>query len=164
MTLTEHNFRSVRDGYAERPNILERVHRGYASVGSNKLRLIFRSTAVAFLLGILSLGMAACGPRRLNVMQTPEQTLVTVGYSADRSRSILRAENEAQEYCQRREATVILLKQDTLYQGHYDEEVTSAGRVAGRVADALGKSDAARASRALSSPTDYKTTLEFLCR
>ena len=160
----EQNFRSVKDGYAERTSIAERVHRRHASVESRVLRLSPRFTTMAFLLGILGLAMAACGPRRLNVMQTPEQTLVTVGYSADRSRSILRAENEAQEYCQRREATVVLLKQDTLYQGHYDEEVTSAGRVAGRVADALGKSDAARASRSLSSPTDYKTTLEFLCR
>ena len=120
------------------------------------------SATVTLLLGILGLGMAACGPRRLNVMQTPEQTLVTIGYSADRSRSIFRADNEAQLYCERRKKTVVFLKQDTVYQGHYDEEVTAAGRVAGRVAGALGSSKAAEASRALSSPTDYKTTFEFL--
>jgi hypothetical protein len=32
------------------------------------------------------------------------------------------------------------------------------------VADAVGKPRAAGASRALSSPTDYKTTFEFLCK
>jgi hypothetical protein len=97
-------------------------------------------------------------------MQTPEQTLVTIGYSADRSQSIFRADNEAQLFCERRDKTVVFLKQDTVYQGHYDEEVTAAGRVAGRVAGALGSSKAAAASRALSSPTDYKTTFEFLCK
>jgi hypothetical protein len=119
---------------------------------------------IAVLLGIFSLMMSSCGPRRLNVMQTPNQTFITIGYSADRSRSIFRADNEAQLYCERRHQTVVFLKQDIIYQGHYNEEVTAAGRTAGRVADALGSSKTAAASRALSSPTDYKTTFEFLCR
>jgi hypothetical protein len=128
------------------------------------MRLNPTSATVALLLGIVGLGMVACGPRRLNVMQTPDQTLVTIGYSADRSRSIFRADNEAQLYCERRNKDVVFLKQDTVYQGHYDEDVTAAGRVAGRVAGALGSSKTAEASRALSSPTDYKTTFEFLCK
>src|SRR5215510_7276411 len=37
---------------------------------------------------ILGIGMAACGKRRLNVMNTPQQTLMSIGYSADRSDSI----------------------------------------------------------------------------
>jgi hypothetical protein len=123
-----------------------------------------KSATVVLLLSILSLGLAACGPRRLNVMQTPDQTLVTIGYSADRSGSIFKADNEALLYCERRDKGVVFLKQDTVYQGHYDEELTSAGRVAGRVAGALGSSKAAGASRALSSPTDYKTTFEFTCK
>ena len=116
------------------------------------------------LLGILSLAVAACGHRRLNVMYTPQQTLKTIGYSADRSQSIFRADNEAQQYCQRRHQAVVFLKQDTIYQGRYNEDVTAGARAVGRVAGALGSSKAAAASRALSSPTDYKTTFEFLCR
>jgi hypothetical protein len=123
-----------------------------------------KSVSLAILLIILGLTAVACGPRRLNVMQTSSQTLITVGYSADRSRSIFTADNEAQLYCARREKDVVFIKQDTVYQGHYDEEVTSAGRVAGRVAGALGSPRTAEASRALSSPTDYKTTFEFLCK
>lgn len=114
--------------------------------------------------GILGLAVVACGPRRLNVMYTSQQTLITIGYSADRSQSIFKADNESQLYCQRRNETVVFLKEETIYQGRYNEDVTAGTRTAGRVAGALGSSKAAAASRALSSPTDYKTTLEFLCR
>ena len=123
-----------------------------------------RPVLVTLSLGTLCLSMAACGPRRLNVVHTTDETLMTVGYSADRSQSIFRADNEAQLYCERENSGVMFLKQDTIYQGHYNEEVTAAGRAAGRVVGALGSSEAARASRALSSPTDYKTTFEFLCQ
>jgi hypothetical protein len=117
------------------------------------------------LLVVLGLGATACGgPRRLNVVLTPEQTLVATSYSAERSRSILGANDEAQLYCERRERTVVFLEQKTVYQGQYDEDVTSAARAAARVAGALGNQEAAEASRALSSPTDYKTTFEFLCQ
>jgi len=116
------------------------------------------------LMSILGLALAACGPRRLNVMYTPQQTLMTIGYSADRSQSIFRADNEAQLYCQRRDLTVVSLKEETGYQGRYDEDITAGARTAGRVAGALGSPRAAAASRALSSPTDYKTTFEFLCQ
>jgi hypothetical protein len=97
-------------------------------------------------------------------MRTPEQSLVAVGYSAERSGSIFRANNDAQLYCERQKRDVVFLKQDTVYQGHYDEDVTSAARTAGRVAGALGSSKGARAGGALSSPTDYKTTFEFTCK
>lgn len=122
-----------------------------------------KSAAFELLLVILILS-TACGPRRLNVMYTPAQTLVATGYSADRSQSIFRAENDAHQYCERRTMTVMLLKQETIFQGQYNENVTEAARTAGRVAGALGSSEAAEASKALSSPTDYKTTLEFLCQ
>ena len=115
-------------------------------------------------LAILGVGMAACGPRRLNVMATPDQTLMAIGYSADRSDSIFRANNDAQMYCERRHQIVSFVKQDTIYQGRYAENVTAGARTAGRVAGALGSSKASAASRALSSPTDYKTTFEFLCK
>src|ERR1700752_3058608 len=118
--------------------------------------------SVAVVLVLLGLGMSACGPRRL--MHTAQETLVTVGYSADRSQSVFRADNEAQSYCERHKKDVLFIKQDTVYQGRYDEDVTAAARTAGRVAGALGNSDVARASRALSSPTDYKTTFEFNCK
>jgi hypothetical protein len=95
---------------------------------------------------------------------TPEQTLMAITYSAERSRSILTANNEAQEYCERRERAVVLLDQETVYQGQYPEDVTQAARTAGRVAGALGSPEAAQASRAMSSSTDYKTTFEFLCQ
>jgi hypothetical protein len=116
------------------------------------------------LVAVVGLGMAACGPRRLNVVHTIQQTLVTTGYSADRSQSIFRADRDAQLYCERRDQAVVFLNQDTIYQGHYNEEVTAAGRTAGKVAGALGSPKVAAASRALSSPTDYKTTFEFLCK
>jgi hypothetical protein len=122
----------------------------------------FRYFGVITLIPVL--GLAACGQRRLNVMQTPEQTFLTVGYSAERSQSIFRADNEAQEFCQRRKETVVYLKQDTIYQGQYDENINSAARTAGRVAGAFGRPDVATAGRSLSSPTDYKTTFEFLCK
>jgi hypothetical protein len=115
------------------------------------------------LLGIAGLTVA-CGHRRLNVMYTGDQTLMTVGYSADRSQSIFRANDEAQEYCRRRHQTVVFVKEDTLYQGRYREDVTAGARTAGRVAGAVGVPRAAAASRALSSPTDYKTTFEFTCK
>ena len=117
---------------------------------------------------VLTLGLvgfaAGCGPRRLNVMQTPDQNWISVGYSAERSASILRANDDAQSFCERRSQNVVLIKQDTVYQGYYKEDVNQAARTAGRVAGALGSSQGARAGRALSSPTDYKTTFEFMCR
>jgi hypothetical protein len=122
------------------------------------------SLKMVLFVGILCLGLMGCGSRRLNVVQTTQQTLVSVGYSSDRSRSVFRADNDAQEYCERQGRGVLFIEQDTVYQGQYDEDITSAARAAGRVADALGSSEAARASGALSSPTDYKTTLEFRCQ
>jgi len=115
------------------------------------------------LLGFLGLA-TACGSRRLNVMRTPEQNLIAIGYSADRSGSILRANDDAHLYCERQKKDVVFIKQDTEYQGRYDEDVATAARTAGRVAGALGSVKGARASGALSSPTDYKTTFEFDCR
>jgi hypothetical protein len=127
-------------------------------------RLDSAAAKVALSLGFLALGMSACGPRRLNVMHTPQETLVTIGYSADRSQSIFRADNEAQTYCARQKKAVMSIQQETIYQGRYNEDVTAAARTAGRVAGALGSSKTSAASGALSSPTDYKTTFEFLCR
>jgi len=115
------------------------------------------------LLVLVSSLLGACGPRRLNVMQTPQKSLIAVGYSAERSDSILRANNDAQSYCSRQKQTVVFLHQDTVYQGQYDEDVTAAARTAGRVAGALGSLKGAQAGRALSSSTDYKTTFEFSC-
>jgi hypothetical protein len=124
-----------------------------------------RPPAAKVVLMLSLLGIAAgCGPRRLNVMQTPEQNWIAVGYSAERSGSILRANDDAQSFCERRKQVVVLINQDTVYQGHYNEDVTQAARTAGRVAGALGSPQGARAGRALSSPTDYKTTFEFLCK
>src|SRR5262245_50669974 len=121
--------------------------------------------AVLFLsVAVLGIGMAACGPRRLNVMSTPEQTLMAVGYSADRSDSIFKANNDAHMYCERRHQIVSFVKQDTIYHGRYPENVAPGARSAGRVAGVLRTSKAAAASGALSSPTDYQTTLEFLCK
>jgi hypothetical protein len=122
-----------------------------------------RTLAIFLLSGLLGL-VAACGPRRLNVMHTTEQSLVAIGYAADRSASILRANNDAQEYCERQKRDVVFLKEDTVYQGHYNEDVTVAARTAGRVAGALGSSKGAQAGRSLSSSTDYKTTFEFVCQ
>jgi len=107
---------------------------------------------------------AGCAPRRLNVMLTPEQNLIAVGYSAERSGSIFRANNDAREYCERQKRGVVLIKEDTVYQSHFGEDVTVAARTAGRVAGALGSPKGAQAGRALSSPTDYKTTFEFVCK
>jgi hypothetical protein len=123
----------------------------------------FRRLSAVILLSFLGM-LAACGHRRLNVMHTPEQNLIAVGYSADRSGSLLRANDDAQLYCERQKKDVVFIKQDTVYQGRYDENVTSAARTAGRVAGALGSVQGARAGGALSSSTDYKTTFEFVCK
>src|SRR5262245_34479501 len=69
--------------------------------------------------------MAACGPRRLNAMSTPRETLMAIGYSADLSDSTFKANNDAQMYCERRRQTVSFLKQDTIYEGRYAENVTA---------------------------------------
>jgi hypothetical protein len=136
-----------------------------ATIAGKGLRQMNKQNAQEIVLvGLLALSMSACGPRRLNVMLTPDQTLMTVAYSADRSQSIFKADEEAQAYCERRHKTVMFIKEDTLYQGRYNEDVTAAARTAGRVAGALGSSKAASASRAVSSPTDYKTTFEFTCK
>ena len=116
------------------------------------------------LLAIIGVGVTACGQRRLNVMSTPQETLMAIGYSADRSDSIFKANNDAQTYCERRRQTVSFVKQETIYQGRYAESVTAGARTAGRVAGALGSPKAASASGALSSPTDYKSTFEFTCK
>jgi hypothetical protein len=97
-------------------------------------------------------------------MRTPDETLVAVGYSADRSGSVLRANNDAQLYCERQKKAPVRIKEATIYQGQYSEDVTAAARTAGRVADALGSAKGARAGRVLSSPTDYKTEFEFVCK
>jgi hypothetical protein len=125
-------------------------------------RALRRPSAI-ILLSLLGM-LAACGSRRVNVMHTPEQNLIAVGYSADRSGSLLRANDDAQIYCERQKKDVVFIKQDTVYQGQYDENVTSAARTAGRVAGALGSAQGARAGRSLSSSTDYKTTFEFVCK
>jgi len=113
---------------------------------------------------ILGVGMAACGPRRLNVMSTPDQTLMAIGYSADRSDSIFKANNDAQMYCERRRQTVSFVKQDTIYQGRYAENLTAGARTAGRVAGALGSSKAASASRGMQCTLGSRpcSTLRFL--
>ena len=152
MRLTEEKLDAAELGYTE-ARTAGPIHRG---------RLLTR-WGLILLPGLLGL-VTSCGPRRLNVMATPEQNLIAVGYSADRSGSIFRANNDAQQYCERRKKEVVLIKEDTVYQGQYDEDVTAAARTAGRVAGALGSSKGAQASRALSSPTDYKTTFEFVCR
>jgi hypothetical protein len=114
---------------------------------------------------VIGAGMTACGgQRRLNVMSTPQQTLMAIGYSADRSASVINANNEAQIYCERRSQTVSIVNQETVYQGQYPENVASNARTAARVADALGSSKAAAASRAVSTPRDYRTNFEFLCK
>ena len=163
MILKGTKFDTVDGENAGRTRVARPVQEGRLSRW-RLMRLRSASASAALLLGVLGFGLSACGPRRLNVVHTVQQTLVTVGYSADRSQSIFRAGNEAQIYCERQEKAVMFLKEDTVYQGQYNEDVTAAARTAGRVAGALGSSEAAAASRALSSPTDYKTTFEFLCR
>src|SRR5262245_30054889 len=92
---------------------------------------------VVLMLGFLGF-TAGCGPRRLNVMQTPDQNWIAIGYSAERSASILRANNDAQSFCERRRQAVVFINEDTVYQGQYSEDLTQAARTAGRVAGALG--------------------------
>ena len=164
MILKGKKFDTVEGRNTGRTRVAMPVHEGRLSARWGLMGLSPASASVALLLGLLGFGMSACGPRRLNVVHTIQQTLVTVGYSADRSQSIFSADNEAQIYCERQNKAVVFLKQDIVYQGRYNEDVTAAARTAGRVAGALGSSEAAAASRALSSPTDYKTTFEFLCR
>ena len=115
---------------------------------------------------IIVLGMtgAGCAPRRLNVMYTPQQTLMTTGYASERDGSILAAQHEAQRFCERQGRYVVAIKQDTVYQGSYDEQLSTVMKTAGRVAGIAGSPEGARAGRVLSAPTDYKTSFEFRCQ
>jgi hypothetical protein len=163
MILMDEKFDSVEGRCAGRTRVA-----GLGSGGGvlEGWTLMERRSALATVVLLLSIPVlvGACGPRRLNVMHTPEQNLVAIGYSADRSGSVLRANNDALQYCERQKKDVVLLKEDTVYQGQYDESITAAARTAGRVAGALGSAKGAQAGGSLSSSTDYKTTFEFVCK
>ena len=91
---------------------------------------------------------------------------MTVGYDADRLRSVLDAQREAQRYCWDYEnrKKMFVLTESTIYQGKFDQQVTETAKIAGRVGRIMGKPEVAKAGKVLSSWTDYKTTLEFQCQ
>ena len=122
--------------------------------------------ALGCLLLMAMLGGCATVPRRPNVGYAPNGNLVVLGLDADRSRAFFEARNEAQRYCWVFEAQKkpMILSQTTVYQGRYDEQLTEAGRVAGRVGGVFDQPQIAQAGRILSSPTDYETRIEFQCR
>jgi hypothetical protein len=100
-----------------------------------------------------------------SIMYSPHGNLLAVGYDADRSESTLKTQRAAQQHCQQQgNQRIQLLSTVTVYQGRFDQTTTEAAKAAGDVAWVYGEWEAAQAGRALSSPTDYKTTIEFTCR
>ena len=114
--------------------------------------------------GVVMLGIAGCASAPPHVVATPRNTLLAVRYHANRSTAILRAHRDARRFCGEQGRVPMVLKEDTVYQGRYDETVNESAKIAGRVADIYGSSEGASLGRVLSSPTDYKSTVEFTCQ
>ena len=57
-----------------------------------------------------------------------------------------------------------VVREETVYQGQLDEQIGATAQALGRVASAMGNAQAGQAGAAMGSPTDYKTTVEFICQ
>ncbi|PIQ84307.1 MAG: hypothetical protein COV75_03015 [Candidatus Omnitrophica bacterium CG11_big_fil_rev_8_21_14_0_20_63_9] len=117
---------------------------------------------------VLAVGVAGCaslmGPEAA-ITATSSNTLVATGYDEDKSTSILKAEKSVHQHCRKQGGKIpVIAKQQTVYQGAYDPTVSESAKAAGRVASIYGSFEGYAVSQTLSSPTDYKTTIEFACR
>lgn len=91
---------------------------------------------------------------------------IVVGDDAGTSSSILKAQRASESFCRKRgNQMVMVLREETLYQGRVDETINEAAKAASRVAMIYGGVEGAQAGRALGlgSETDYKTTIECSC-
>ncbi len=120
--------------------------------------------AVAALFATLAVGCATGSGSGSYARQKPVQLM---GYAADRSESILNITRQAEDYCRKYGSSIRVLREETQYQGQLGEQATLAARTVSKLASVFGGSQASQASQAgaaLSSPTDYKTTIEFVCQ
>ena len=86
-------------------------------------------------------------------------------YAASRSEAILNITREAERYCREHGGgSVRVVRENTVYQGQLDEQVGATAQAVGRVAAAMGNAQAGQVGAAIGSPTDYKTTVEFVCQ
>ena len=87
------------------------------------------------------------------------------GYATTRSEAILQTNRKAEDYCRAHgHPSMRVLREETVYQGQLDEQINTTAQTAARVAAVFGSQQAGQAGAALASPTDYKTTLNFLCQ
>ena len=113
---------------------------------------------------LLIVGVMGCASVP-TVMGTPRQTLIVSDYDSDKSTSILKTEKTAEKYCRKIGRGVpVLVHQDTIYQGQYQESVNEAAKTAGEAAAVYGSVEGYTMGHLLSSPTDYRTTIEFTCQ
>ena len=106
-------------------------------------------------------------PRRPDVVALPNGHLATVGYSEERTRSSIKAQREAMRYCWEFEGQKkpLIFSESTVYQGQFDRQISETAKVAGKVGEVVwGDPTIADAGAVLSSPSDYKTTVEFQCQ
>ncbi len=99
-----------------------------------------------------------------NIMLSPQHNWLAIGYDQDRSESILKTNQAAQHQCrQQGQKHVLLLSEVTVYQGRFDQSIAEAAKTAGQVVSVYGSVEGGQIGQALSSSTDYRTTIEFLC-
>ena len=107
--------------------------------------------------------MAGCGTA--GTARYPRGQVRFTGYAADRSQSILNTTRQADDYCRTHGGGLArVTREETVYEGQFDQRVGAAATALGRVASAMGNSQAGQAGAAVASPTDYKTTIEFICQ
>lgn len=86
-------------------------------------------------------------------------------YAATRSEAIMQTTRQAEDYCRAHSRPAVrLLREETVYQGQLDEDISATAQTAAKVAAVFGSQQAGQAGTALSSPTDYKTTINFVCQ
>lgn len=120
--------------------------------------------AAAAFLAALAAGCATGSGGGAYVRGKPVQLM---GYAADRSESILSVTRQTEDYCRAHGGSLRVLREETQYQGQLGEKTSLAARTVGKLASVFGGSQASQASQAsaaLSSSTDYKTTIEFVCQ
>jgi hypothetical protein len=110
-----------------------------------------------------AIGLAGCASTGFG--GPPGSRRQVLGYAASRSDAIVQTMQKAEAYCRNRGGLQPqVLREETVYQGRLDERVGAAAEAFGRVATAMGNAQAGQAGAAVGSPTDYKTTVDFVCQ
>ena len=116
------------------------------------------------LLVVRSVGVAGCATGTYSGLGRGKTAQVST-YAGDRSEAILKTNREAERYCKEHGGGFVrVVREETVYQGQLDERVGATAQALSRVASAIGNAQAGQAGAAVASPTDYKTTVEFVCQ